>query len=181
MHLKSRDFSLIWALLHDFPPFCLQICSFIREKSCNPINFSRFARLQPQKVVISSSFWHAITTLRPCLHYLTIGMKKGKNVSTFFPFFSVYFRARGGVWHASGGGCARGTRAAELRGGLLHWCVAVAECSRRSAVRTADQGELRSSPHAAQSPKTACGGRGLQAARVTCQRGGAAGVGVERQ
>ena len=93
MRLESRDFSLIWALLHDFPPFSLQICAFVREKSCNPINFSRFARLQPQKVVISSSFWPAITTPRPCLHYLTIGMKKGKNVSTFFPFFSFYFRA----------------------------------------------------------------------------------------
>ena len=93
MRLKSRDFSLIWALLHDFSPFSLQICVFVREKSCSPINFSRFARLLPLKVVISSSFWPAITTPRLCLHYLTIGMKKGKNVSTFFPFFSVYFRA----------------------------------------------------------------------------------------
>ena len=122
MHPESRDFSLIWALLHDFPPFSLQICAFVREKSCNPINFSRFARLQPQKVVISSSFWPAITTPRLCLHYLTIGMKKGKNVSTFFPFFSFYFRAAAACGMRAacerGGGCAR--HASDVR---AQWCA----------------------------------------------------------
>ena len=130
MHPESRDFSLIWALLHDFPPFSLQICAFVREKSCSPINFSRFARLLPLKVVISSSFWPAITTPRLCLHYLTIGMKKGKNVSTFFPFFSFYFRAAAVD--------TRRTRAAGLR----------ATCERRGCADHASGGvqpPLRSS------------------------------------
>ena len=127
MRLKSRDFSLIWALLHDFPPFSLQICAFVREKSCSPINFSRFARLLPLKVVISSSFWPAITTPRLCLHYLTIGMKKGKNVSTFFPFFSVYFRATAACGMRAVA-AVRGMRAVELCTAIALVRVAAVEC-----------------------------------------------------